>query len=463
MIDKIKVDFATYLTEKLGTGPLKTVVYTGTYGPDISCFGKSCRSKSVSDSGKNKPKQVLVKKIEMKIADDDIIDWEELRKLDHPNVARYILIYDKVKVFQPNAVYIIQDYCQFTLAALISDTSPGIEGTVMRAAVKQIASGLKYLHDKGIVHMNLKPSNILVKPPLSNPERFVLTDYAYTRYKSYPQKSFCCCFPPEDLPDDPEIIKWMAPELKETSQDEIWTNRTQGDESDCSILELRGAALTNSSSSYPLNSMCDMFSFGQILKAMLEKCKSMDKLETILCKLLIEEMTIPDPRQRINSEDVLKKHPFLVIQPESKNGGFTETRIDYVKELYDKMKKIVDKDKREEHKLRQQIETEVRPVTRKFFPWSEPSHSFGGRIHFEMNKRPQIKMKYDGNSFINLLRLIRNTKEHPMVERKLEHLKREVENDAFSKNFPYVIPLLYICVECPENSKHLINFMSDIL
>lgn len=255
----------------------------------------------------------------------------------------------------------------------------------------------------------------------------------------------------------------MAPELKETSQDEIWTNRNQGDDSDCSILELRGAALTDSNSSYPLNCMCDMFSFGKVLKAMLEKCTSMDELETILCKLLIEEMTIPDPRQRINSEDVLKNHPFVVILPESKNGGFTETRIDYVKELYDKMKKTVDKDKREEHKLRQQIENEVRPVTRKFFPWSEPSDSFGGRIHSEMNKRPQIKMKYDGTSFINLLRLIRNTKEHPMVERKLEYLKKEVDDDAFSKYFPFVIPLLYICVKCPENSKHLINFMSDIL
>ncbi|KAL5262108.1 hypothetical protein ACHWQZ_G007718 [Mnemiopsis leidyi] len=459
MITKIKVDFATYLTEKLGTGPLNTVVYTGTYGPDTNCF-KSCRSNSLSDSGKNKPKPVLVKKIEMKIADDDIIDWAKLQKLDHPNVARYILVYDKEKVFQPDAVYIIQDYCQFTLSSLINQV---IKSTVLRAAVHQIASGLKYLHDKGMVHMNLKPSNILVKPPLSNPDGFVLTDYAYTRYRFYPQKSFCCCCRPEDLPDDPEITKWMAPELKETSQDEIWTNRTPGDDSDCSILELRCEELPNSSSSYSSDSMADMFSFGEILKIMLEKCESMDELETILCKLLIEQMTIPDPRQRINSADILKKHPFLIIQPDIRNGRFTEARIDYVKELYDRMKKTVEKDRKEEHKLRQQIENEVGPVTSRFFPWSNPSNSFGGRIHFEMNKRPQIKMKYDGNSFINLLRLIRNTKEHPMVEKKLEDLKREVDNDAFSKNFPFVIPLIYICVECPESQKHLIQFLSDIV
>jgi hypothetical protein len=90
MITKIKVEFATYLTEKLGTGPLRTVVYTGSYGPDSVCLGGCVNAQTNSD--KNKPKQVLVKKIEMKIVKNNTIDWEILQKLEHPHVARYILV-----------------------------------------------------------------------------------------------------------------------------------------------------------------------------------------------------------------------------------------------------------------------------------------------------------------------------------------------------------------------------------
>jgi hypothetical protein len=112
--------------------------------------------------------------------------------------------------------------------------------------------------------------------------------------------------------------------------------------------------------------------------------------------------------------------------------------------------------------LRRQIEEDVLSVTEHFFPWSQPTKSFGGRIYVEMNKRPQIRRKYDCYSFMDLLRLIRNTKEHPIEEKKLKRLRDEVSDDAFSKNFPFVLPLIYICVECSETSGQLIGFMSNM-
>ena len=448
MITKIKVEFAAKLTGKLGTGPLKTVVYIGKYGPDPSCFG-GCRN-ATTDSEKNKPKEVLVKKIEMRIIRNDIIDWEVLQKLEHPNVARYILVYDKPKIFQPDAVYIIQDYCQFTLKNFIEKIDQIKDDSVLKSAVQQIAVGLKFLHDKGIVHMNLKPSNIFVKPPLIQPEGFVLSDYAYTLHRSYPQKSFCC-FPPPEVPDDPEITKWMAPELLSGSPDEVFMNRVPGEDSDCSILDLQDVGITRITNSEVASSV-DIFSFGKILDSMIRNYSSLDKVDVILSELLIEQMTIQNPNDRISCEEILNKHPFLVVR--RKNNRFAEARIDHIKELYDRIK--------EKGGIRQQIEKDVAPVTRKHFPWSEPSDSFGGRIYEEMNKRPQIKKKYDGNSFMDLLRLMRNTKEHPLEERKLKHIREEVSDDAFSTNFPFVLPLIYICVEHSKTSRHLICFLSDL-
>ena len=291
-----------------------------------------------------------------------------------------------------------------------------IQENVLKIAVKQIASGLNYLHYKGIAHMNLKPSNILVKPFLANPEGFVLTDYAYT----------------QDLPGDPQAYQYMAPEF----------------------MQFHSAIIQ--SYSFEARSVVDMYSFGKILLAMYQRCDidSMDVVNRFLFLLLAEQLLLQDwhPEERITCDEILSKHPYVIIRPDTNRGGYAEARMSYIKEIYDKIK--------DSHSFGKQMEEDASCVTRLFVPWNEPEHSFGGRIYSEMNKRPQIRKKYDGNSFMHLLRLIRNTKEHPMIERTLKNLKEEVDNDAFSTNFPHVIPIIYVCVECPKTSKYLLRILS---
>ena len=88
---RIKVEFGVTLGKRLGKGPLKTVVYTGTYNNQtfsILPFG-SYRSYSDYD---RRQKDFLVKKIQLRILKNDM-DWRGLQQLKHPNVVRYISIY----------------------------------------------------------------------------------------------------------------------------------------------------------------------------------------------------------------------------------------------------------------------------------------------------------------------------------------------------------------------------------
>ena len=436
MVSDIKVEFAAKLTAKLGTGPLKTVVYSGTYGRNTSYISSWINK----EDEKDKIKEILVKEIELKITKTDI-EWEVLQMLQHPNVARYILVEKKMKIFQPNALYIIQEYCKETLSTFLEKTWPTYFGSVLKTATRQMVSGLTYLHDSGIVHGNLKTSNVLVQPPLYKPKGFVLTDYAYTDYRSYPEEKnweIWPCFRAKRIPDLDEITKWMAPELlAETPFLISYRTKTAGDEA-TQIKKIQPSTAT------------DVFSLGMIIFSMFKKVTGLDKVDEILCKLLVMQMTIPYPSRRISCQDICK-HPFLIIQPES--GGFAEARMDYIKELYDRIR---------EGSSMQQIEENASLVTKKFLPWDEPIHSFGGRMYFEMNQRPEIERKYDGNSFMDLLRLIRNTKEHPIEEKMLKRIKEEISNDAFSHNFPFALPLIYVCVEQEEISIQLIYFLSEI-
>ena len=440
MITKIKVQFAVDLTEKLGVGPLKTVVYSGRYGVARSSF--IFKKYKTSNSKKNVPKYVLLKKIAAKIVKNNV-DWEVLQGLQHPNVARYILVYERMTIFLSTTVYIVQDYCQFTVLDFTENITKISGEEVLKNAVLQIALGLQYLHGNGIVHKNLKPTNILVKPPLGNPKAYILTDFGYTDYKNYPQEHILSCFKNRIVPDNPDITDWMAPELLEEQPLETF----KGD---------LGVNLEAVITPHCEGTRSDIYSFGKILDTIFQKVAKKDKVDKILRKLLVKQMMVRNPIDRITCDGILDRHPYLVVQPRGNTLGRANSRIDYIKELYDRLKAR----NYGMENWRKNVEYEVFCVFGTCIPWNEPKNSFGSKIFEEMDRR--ARKKYDANSFIDLLRLIRNLKEHPIEGNKQKQLRNEVSNDAFSKNFPCVLPLIYICMECSKSSGMLISFLSDI-
>lgn len=88
-------------------------------------------------------------------------------ELDHPNLLRayHLGVFD-------NSPYLVMPYCPDSATILIGKVN---EPTLWRF-ILDVASGLAYLHENGIVHNDIKPDNVLI----NQQDHFVITDYGIT-------------------------------------------------------------------------------------------------------------------------------------------------------------------------------------------------------------------------------------------------------------------------------------------
>ena len=415
---KLKVDYVMEFTKKLGTGPLLTSVYDGSYGLDPN------KSVNRDDRSKHELKRILIKKINAKFISAEV-DWWRFQRLDHPNVATYIFVREDARLCS-SRVFIAQNFCEYTLNHLAQLLSFNwLTGQVIKSAVKDIAEGLNYLHGQTpnpIVHRNLKPSNVLVKPPLALPTGFVLTDFWYTNCKRLPKKSGCCsCCSSAPEEDNPEILRWMAPEL------------------------ISG---NNEKSATP---MMDMYSFGMILEFLQSQGPlPLDAVDDYLFKLLIQETVRVKPSHRIVSRDIMELHPLLIGSNQRNVKGVAKARLTYIKEGYSRILKLDLNSGRE--KLRKHVDSKALCIFgSEIYPWNDSAQSTNSfnRTVFQVMTRISQK-PFDPNSFLDLIRLIRYCKKFlsAVGGGKYNELLNQVAIDAFSRSYPYVIPLVYICLDC---------------
>jgi len=83
-----------------------------------------------------------------------------MSKLNHKNVIKLVdLIYNEEK----QKLYIIMEYCVTVLQELF-DRAPGNKLPISQAHYYfvQLIEGLEYLHSQGIIHKDIKPSNLLI-------------------------------------------------------------------------------------------------------------------------------------------------------------------------------------------------------------------------------------------------------------------------------------------------------------
>mmetsp|Transcript_8193 Transcript_8193/g.30291 ORF Transcript_8193/g.30291 Transcript_8193/m.30291 type:complete len:347 (-) Transcript_8193:121-1161(-) len=96
---------------------------------------------------------------------------ESLRKLNHLNIVKL-----KEVVRENNVLYLVFEHMSQNLYQLLQDETKMSE-SMIRSLIYQVLQGLKYLHQNGYFHRDMKPENILIQSGVAKLADFGLAKY----------------------------------------------------------------------------------------------------------------------------------------------------------------------------------------------------------------------------------------------------------------------------------------------
>ena len=85
---------------------------------------------------------------------------DTMRMLKHKNI---IQLKEVIHVPERSVAYLVIDHADCGNISSILENDISFEPDQIRAVFKQVAEGLGFLHENGIVHQDIKPANILLK------------------------------------------------------------------------------------------------------------------------------------------------------------------------------------------------------------------------------------------------------------------------------------------------------------
>lgn len=401
---------------------------------------------------------------------------------DHPNVVRYF-----VKESLDNFLYIALELCNASLFDLIERRQFKEYEELDRIfnakkALKQITSGLRYLHKLKIVHRDIKPQNILIsitRPLAASSKashrsrsgalddkkfRMLISDFGLCKKLELDESSFA-----QTAHHAAGSFGYRAPEIL---KGQVNLSEVANSNSNTTSSTLEGDLNGSSSGSNPdklyhrLTRSIDIFSLGCIYYYVLTKGEHpfgsryereinilkdevcLDQLdgfdeEAFEAQQLIRSMIRPNPKERPGAEEVLQ------------NPYFWEPwkRLNFLCDCSDRFE-IMDREPLDETLVRLEDQD-------KFYKYLS-HHSIHPSDHHPIRKRTLdwYKVidrglvdnlgkyrKYDGGSIRDLLRVMRNKKHH--FQDLPDSLKKTLGDvpegflNYFSRKFPSLLVHVY--------------------
>ncbi|KAI0340935.1 Pkinase-domain-containing protein [Trametopsis cervina] len=143
-------------------------------------FGKVYKARNTSSG-----RFVALKRIRMEAEKDGfpvtaMREIKLLQSLRHENVVR---LYEMM--VSNGSVYMVFEYMDHDLTGVLSQTQFTFNDAHLKSLCQQMLSGLAYLHHKGVIHRDIKGSNILI----NNHGELKLADFGLARFYQKRRKS----------------------------------------------------------------------------------------------------------------------------------------------------------------------------------------------------------------------------------------------------------------------------------
>ncbi|KAL0213505.1 hypothetical protein RCL1_007131 [Eukaryota sp. TZLM3-RCL] len=223
--------------------------------------------------------------------DDQLREIALQKKLDHPNVLK---LFEVLNDSSNQTLYAVLEYADG--GSLMKDQDVGqrkpISSNTLKLISNHVASGLLYLHQNGIVHHDIKPSNLLVCRENSGP-RIVISDFSISTFIDHQDSS---------LRGSP---LFLAPECIDFRASEATKNNPA---IDVYAFGVSLYLLIFGSSPFPFSNVKELYStVHRYSKGEIElKIPPVDSL----LEDLIRAMMNPNPKSRATITEVLS-HPWL--------------------------------------------------------------------------------------------------------------------------------------------------------